>query len=454
MTQSLLDSTPEFLARCRSDDAPISSRDIFNLNCLIFKTCWQRLLCSFTAANEFHQLSTLLQYQESLLSPIRRLPPELLTKIFTFIVEENPMTFGDYSPGTRLNALRISHVCCWWHTLVVSQPSLWSFIRVDIRNIPTKGSVFFRKDVIPRSEFAALSITLEFSHHNSINLVARDILNDLGAQANRWKHLKLLVSSPDGMRQLDNLIPGRALTHPRDTAGNISPLPLLESLTIISINSLSPADAESFNCCPRLRELHITGSSVNASNGTFHFLNAIDSRNLIILDIKAALDCPIVDLLRACPLLQTLTVGALRGTGAPLPECFFHTHLTTLNLCCIDEHFPKDVWQSVRLPSLAYLDVVMRAKEVKPTGLAVFKVHLKPTLDALMNMLICSGCRLQKASTHERRGGTAVDYVFLRIFFGRASNASNRSAVLESSSLDSGFIHWASFCRSNLDSRD
>ncbi|KAF9074108.1 hypothetical protein BDP27DRAFT_1416432 [Rhodocollybia butyracea] len=416
MSQSLLGSTSEFLLRCRSNNVPITGRDIFDLKYLIFKTRWLALYRSLTAADEVGQL---LKLQKSLLSPIHRLPPELLTEIFIFIVEENPVTFGDHHfPATRLDAFRISHVCCWWRTLVVSQPILWSFISVRIGSgrIPTKRNVSFR-DIIPRSGSTPLNITLEFSCNGTFerDFAVRSILNDLVAQANRWKHLKLLSFRWDSMYQFERaLMSGHALTHPGDTAANTSPLPLLESLTISAESML--AHVKSFICCPRLRELHITGYSASAST-TVDLLHALDTRNLTILEIKAALGCPVVDLLRVYPSLQTLTLGVLRGTRTPLPECFSHIHLTTLNLCWLDESFPKDVWQSVQLPNLAYLNVVAFRTSTEQIGFfSVPKIHLKPTFDALIDMLVYSGCCLQKASVQERRRETLVDYAIWRKF--------------------------------------
>ncbi|KAF9074113.1 hypothetical protein BDP27DRAFT_1359643 [Rhodocollybia butyracea] len=444
MSQSLLESASEFLARCRSNNVPITRRDISDLKYLMIKTRWQALFRSFTTANELNQPLKLLQYQGSLLSPARRLPPELLTEIFTFIVKENPMTYGDnHLPVTRLDAFGLSQVCCWWRTLVVSQPILWSFISVNLSgSFSIKGKVFFRKCVIPRSGSTPLSITLEFSDTQP-DLEGRDILNDLVTQAYRWKHLRLLILPRCGMRHLENaLMARRALTHPR--AANTSPLPLLESLTIISIDYMSLAHVKSFVYCPRLKELHITGNSVTSASVTStsvtifsttisnpvttfttdfaiittSFLDTINTQNLIILEI-AALGCPIVDLLKACPSLQTLTMGALRSRfWAPLPECFSHIHLTTLNLRCIDDYFPKDVWQSVRLPNLAYLDVVTfrtRAHTDQPFS-PVSKLHIKPIFDALMNMLIISGCYLQKVSIQEERIETLLDYAVSRNF--------------------------------------
>lgn len=145
-------------------------------------------------------------------------------------------------------------------------------------------------------------------------------------------------------------------------------------------------------------------------------MDSIDVRNLIILETKN-IGFPIVDVLKKCPLLQTLTAGALLGNNVPLSNCFFHAHLTTLNISRLDEKFPKDAWQSVRLPNLTHLDVVAHATSTEHIGkFTSTYAPIKHTLDALLDMLICSGCSLQKVSIQEWQGRTALGDGLLQAF--------------------------------------
>ncbi|KAE9390313.1 hypothetical protein BT96DRAFT_833590, partial [Gymnopus androsaceus JB14] len=58
----------------------------------------------------------------TLLSPIRRLPNEILSRIFMFYCKENDLT-SRYPGGAA--ALTISAVCTRWRELAISQPVLW-----------------------------------------------------------------------------------------------------------------------------------------------------------------------------------------------------------------------------------------------------------------------------------------------------------------------------------------
>ncbi|KAF8161737.1 hypothetical protein K438DRAFT_1504444, partial [Mycena galopus ATCC 62051] len=71
------------------------------------------------------------------ISPIRRLPSEILTEIFAFFLPEIPngmmssLSFGfsneeELSRVANVDLLRLSEVCSRWHRLVMGTPFLWS----------------------------------------------------------------------------------------------------------------------------------------------------------------------------------------------------------------------------------------------------------------------------------------------------------------------------------------
>ncbi|KAJ6593214.1 hypothetical protein B0H19DRAFT_975851, partial [Mycena capillaripes] len=60
------------------------------------------------------------------LSPVRRLPPEILTEIFAFFL---PKELGRIA---NVDLLRISQVCPRWHQIITGTPSLWSAISLDL----------------------------------------------------------------------------------------------------------------------------------------------------------------------------------------------------------------------------------------------------------------------------------------------------------------------------------
>ncbi|KAF9078008.1 hypothetical protein BDP27DRAFT_1356742 [Rhodocollybia butyracea] len=192
------------------------------------------------------------------------------------------------------------------------------------------GEDFFRKCAIPLSGSTPLRVSLQSFHgygHGQLELMpGGGIVKELATQGARWKSLKLLYFSQFGMLQLETMLTS-GLTHPKDTTAGASPLPLLESLTIEWPSDRVVLDnVKLFICCPRLRELHIDSRWLGSN-----MLDAIDVRNLIIMEIRGLVEFPIVDLLKKCLLLQSLTVEALRCVS-PLPKCFFHRRLTTFKV--------------------------------------------------------------------------------------------------------------------------
>ncbi|KAE9398026.1 hypothetical protein BT96DRAFT_995213 [Gymnopus androsaceus JB14] len=129
----------ELLAECRLNRAPQSPLE---REYLLDETrqVAQRYLADIGTVESREQLLKILHSQHSLLSPIRKLPPEIVTEIFCFIVAENPLEFGttphyQLKPRVRdADVLTLTWVCFWWRSLALSRPSLWSLIDVRIQD--------------------------------------------------------------------------------------------------------------------------------------------------------------------------------------------------------------------------------------------------------------------------------------------------------------------------------
>ncbi|KAJ7288875.1 hypothetical protein C8J57DRAFT_1047079 [Mycena rebaudengoi] len=87
--------------------------------------------------------ATLHAYTEgcrSVLSPIRRLPAELLVEIFaTALDESDGLTARTTTPQQEIrrlsneDLLRLSQVSFWWRGIAVGTPMLWSTITINMR---------------------------------------------------------------------------------------------------------------------------------------------------------------------------------------------------------------------------------------------------------------------------------------------------------------------------------
>lgn len=81
--------------------------------------------------DERNSLRKISNYRRAFPAPIRRLPPEILTLIFsycTLINDHNHLT----NVSLSIAPVNLSQVCKWWRELTLSAPVLWSNIGIDI----------------------------------------------------------------------------------------------------------------------------------------------------------------------------------------------------------------------------------------------------------------------------------------------------------------------------------
>ncbi|KAJ7167971.1 hypothetical protein C8R46DRAFT_1094602 [Mycena filopes] len=134
----------------------------------------------------------------SLLTPIRRIPPEVLAQIFDLCALD-PVPFADADAELPDHAIaralqghlaRVSQVCFRWHETVLGTPWLWSIIEADLISQP-----YISLDGISRS----------FERSAHCPLVIRAIAATLDAstgfellaqQSNRWCSAEMFIGGP------------------------------------------------------------------------------------------------------------------------------------------------------------------------------------------------------------------------------------------------------------------
>uniref|UniRef100_A0A0W0FY09 F-box domain-containing protein n=1 Tax=Moniliophthora roreri TaxID=221103 RepID=A0A0W0FY09_MONRR len=96
----------------------------------------------------------------SLLSPIHRVPPEVLKNIFEYSCRINHLNMGSLPPAMTLSA-----VCGRWRELVLNTPSLWSSISIDYLYWERGSCEFLNRltcRFMERSRTSPLTLNLEF----------------------------------------------------------------------------------------------------------------------------------------------------------------------------------------------------------------------------------------------------------------------------------------------------
>ncbi|THU78885.1 hypothetical protein K435DRAFT_699140, partial [Dendrothele bispora CBS 962.96] len=144
----------------------------------------------------------------SLLSPIRRLPPEILGLIFLLRCEETGNNFTFAQHYIHLPAVVLSQVCTDWRKVASNTPSIWSNLRFGL------GWEYGQFDDLSNQEFIALIlplINLCFERSSQVlldlsvyfwNFWENDgfesILKTITSTSHRWRSLDLWSQSESG----------------------------------------------------------------------------------------------------------------------------------------------------------------------------------------------------------------------------------------------------------------
>ncbi|KAF7365084.1 F-box domain-containing protein [Mycena venus] len=167
------------------------------------------------------------------LSPLRRMPTEILSLIFTFTLPPHPR--AESAPWT------ISAVCSRWRAIVISQPCFWSFIQLDYHSEFSPITSFRLETQLRRSGELPLKIeilmdNIPFRSWESFKL------RILCEHAERWEKISI-EGSAELCEHLGYYIPDR--------------LPLLRELTIeLEFDDDGPdVSLDMFSDAPQLQQV-------------------------------------------------------------------------------------------------------------------------------------------------------------------------------------------------------
>ncbi|KAJ7604727.1 hypothetical protein DFH06DRAFT_1253896 [Mycena polygramma] len=163
-------------------------------------------------ASERATLAAHVQACRSVFSPVRRLPMELLGKIFEMCLSphQGPNLSRYHDEGLRRLAkhdlLRLSKVYSFWHNTAFGTPRLWSAIVVDTID-------WWRSPVTRTRALPLLAACLERSGGSPLSVCASlkydrdgvDVMNLLGQHSQRWQQISWSYGSHDAWRLLVSL---------------------------------------------------------------------------------------------------------------------------------------------------------------------------------------------------------------------------------------------------------
>ncbi|KAF5358744.1 hypothetical protein D9757_012248 [Collybiopsis confluens] len=279
--------------------------------------------------------------RQSLLSPIRRLPPEILILIFTnldLLVAHNYLFFWQNRLESEIFAL--TWVCTQWRELVLSQSQLWARFKVELalfHEIPTQFLNFAIECFKVRSGTAQVSFTLVGYSDTPFTL---PILDVIPRAVERWKAARFEAAT--AKKFVEFLLE-------RYFGPGVTTFPYLESFALLANEAEKSKVFElirSLRHCPRLR--HLSVSHLDPSV-TFTVMT-----NLTSLELRDFAGHCLTQLLKQCPSLKQLTVRNFTQVQVPTAD-YCHTRLSQLNIEKAKGGLGTEWSSGLRLPALTHL---------------------------------------------------------------------------------------------------
>ncbi|KAK0186873.1 hypothetical protein F5146DRAFT_1143255 [Armillaria mellea] len=187
------------------------------------------------------QMSHLLSLKrecEAILSPIRRLPPEMLISGFNvFIIEHGPWYLG--------------HVCRSWRDIIENLcPDIWSNMTIEVP--PRQGPPY--QPSMKRNMVALLERVLERTRGHRLNFVFKQRLGSLQEAQVLTQCFSLMLAHSRQWRSAELVITPPLLSHMSPIREKVD---WLEELYLTCNGDPNPANINAFEVAPRLKILHL-----------------------------------------------------------------------------------------------------------------------------------------------------------------------------------------------------
>ncbi|KAJ7443013.1 hypothetical protein FB451DRAFT_96141 [Mycena latifolia] len=287
-------------------------------------------------AEERAGLSAFVDAHRALISPVRRLPLDIIQEIFVACLpaHRNCVMSAVEAP------VLLGRICSSWRSISLSTPRLWSRLHIVEPTCPYNAPAMFKEKVAQRLETTKmwlgrsgrcpLSISLQstFDHTGFTSATPNRLIQDLLPFASRWEHISFtaLFSSLTAMTHLT----------PAD-------VPMLKSVTISEIQEHIAA-ADRYNSMdflhgPKISSFNLMGSNFSPLELPLRWDRLMD---LSIVE-KWSSEAPFLtsemtlQVFSRCPQLQTCRLlvhdppDSSNRIGEPVLELSF---LHTLDLDC------------------------------------------------------------------------------------------------------------------------
>lgn len=321
------------------------------------------------------KLISSITLHKRLVSPLWRLPTEVLSIIFVHCLPEDKYL----NPELKLAPILLTRVCRQWREVAVGTPSLWCSLKVPF-DFRIQEKVPFCLDAwLKRSQGRLLSLALTCIFGNSTRL--RSLLQPYISQISSFLiRCRLYYDKPEPLLQ---------------------DLPALHELVIDKL-----IDKQCFSRLPpTLRSLKLIESSLDSK-----FLLSCKSvwANLTDVEISRIHPTVVLPLLQLCPNLCSFAI-CLTSKGATISKPLLHVKITFLRIIIdddvpasflgIDDSIPTtlpDLFNAFSFPNLRTLEV-----HGAPWPHEEFKAFVTRSNCPLETMIVGDGAKMRRKQRAE-----------------------------------------------------
>ncbi|KAJ7724954.1 hypothetical protein DFH07DRAFT_854492 [Mycena maculata] len=274
----------------------------------------------------------------ALVSPIRRLPADVMQEIFVACLPS-----GQNSVMSEQDApLLLCHICNAWRSLALSTPRLWASLHIVLPSMDEMPSINETVNGwLSRSGILPLSISVAAPRRFEYDLST--LLQTLIGFSPRWNHIRFNLPTYNSFSPLASLSP--------------ADVPILQTLVLKGFNWTydspgTPNNHLGFMGTSSLRSLQIpNGRLTSTLLSHWEHLRRLSFRNsTAVVSADEALT-----ILRKCPLLEMLSLHLTGGNVPPVTPCHME-YLRDLNVVERSTMPTSNIFQHIIAPNLAHLE--------------------------------------------------------------------------------------------------
>ncbi|KAJ7724944.1 hypothetical protein DFH07DRAFT_971060 [Mycena maculata] len=285
----------------------------------------------------------------ALVSPIRRLPTDVIQEIFVACLPSDRNSAIDEQDAPLL----LCHICRSWRSLALSTPRLWASLHIAL---PSKDEMPSMNETVngwlSRSGILPLSISVATRlRHNEYDVST--LFHTLVGFSPRWNHIRFNLPTCNSFSPLASLSP--------------ADVPILQTLVL-----------KGFNCLQI--PIGPLTSTLLSHWGDLRRLSFQSSRAAVSADEA-------LTGLRKCPLLEMLSLHLTGGNVPPVTPC----HMEYLRDLRVSQRSTSNIYHHIIAPNLAHLEYSsMEGSDLPFTA------------------MLCSSCSLEGLSLKSRVSTTSL----------------------------------------------